>query len=308
MLIRSLNAIHRYSRIPHSRAPIIVIFSRTGALQSVWRSQSAKSRQVAPCSAAASRGRLARCRRNLRHLGIMEPLRDERNIRESSLRSGRCMRKIRLKSPLNARLAEQFQRELNDSQRAAVTAPDGYNLILAGPGLGQDAGHHLPRRLSDRLGRAARIDHAGHVYQTRRPGDGSADGIADRPAGGTGSGPARFTISAIACSAARPDLLGYQAEFHHPRQRGPARPDPPGHGRRRALRHGQAGPQAGRRAPHDQLSAPTSTVPSPRSSPSARPTWSSGNRRSRRPPRPTPSASSRPTRWTTTTCSSSGAA
>jgi DNA helicase-2/ATP-dependent DNA helicase PcrA len=47
------------------------------------------------------------------------------------------MRKIRLKSPLNARLAEQFERELNDSQRAAVMAPDGYNLILAGPGSGK---------------------------------------------------------------------------------------------------------------------------------------------------------------------------
>jgi DNA helicase II / ATP-dependent DNA helicase PcrA len=47
------------------------------------------------------------------------------------------MRKIRLKSPLNARLAEHFQRELNDSQRAAVMAPDGYNLILAGPGSGK---------------------------------------------------------------------------------------------------------------------------------------------------------------------------
>jgi DNA helicase-2/ATP-dependent DNA helicase PcrA len=47
------------------------------------------------------------------------------------------MRKIRLKSPLNARLAEHFERELNDSQRAAATAPDGYNLILAGPGSGK---------------------------------------------------------------------------------------------------------------------------------------------------------------------------
>ena len=47
------------------------------------------------------------------------------------------MRKIRLKTPLNAHLAEQFQRELNDSQREAVTAPDGYNLILAGPGSGK---------------------------------------------------------------------------------------------------------------------------------------------------------------------------
>ena len=47
------------------------------------------------------------------------------------------MRKIRLKSPLNARLPTQFERELNDSQRAAATAPDGYNLILAGPGSGK---------------------------------------------------------------------------------------------------------------------------------------------------------------------------
>jgi DNA helicase-2/ATP-dependent DNA helicase PcrA len=47
------------------------------------------------------------------------------------------MRKIRLKSPLNARLTDCFQRELNDSQRAAAMAPDGYNLILAGPGSGK---------------------------------------------------------------------------------------------------------------------------------------------------------------------------
>ncbi len=52
-------------------------------------------------------------------------------------RLGCRMRKIRLKSPLNARLAEHFQRELNDSQRAAATAPEGYNLILAGPGSGK---------------------------------------------------------------------------------------------------------------------------------------------------------------------------
>jgi len=47
------------------------------------------------------------------------------------------MRKIRLISPLTARLAEHFQRELNDSQRSAVTAPEGNNLILAGPGSGK---------------------------------------------------------------------------------------------------------------------------------------------------------------------------
>jgi DNA helicase-2/ATP-dependent DNA helicase PcrA len=47
------------------------------------------------------------------------------------------MRKIRLKSSPDARLAEHFARDLNDSQRAAATAPDGYNLILAGPGSGK---------------------------------------------------------------------------------------------------------------------------------------------------------------------------
>src|SRR5438128_3847694 len=47
------------------------------------------------------------------------------------------MRKIRLKSSGGDRLAEHFARDLNDSQRAAATAPDGYNLILAGPGSGK---------------------------------------------------------------------------------------------------------------------------------------------------------------------------
>jgi DNA helicase-2/ATP-dependent DNA helicase PcrA len=47
------------------------------------------------------------------------------------------MRKITLKHTLPARLAKHLDDDLNDSQRAAVTAPDGYNLILAGPGSGK---------------------------------------------------------------------------------------------------------------------------------------------------------------------------
>ena len=54
-------------------------------------------------------------------------------------RPGRAprMRKIRLKKAGDDRLAARFTEDLNDSQRAAATAPDGYNLILAGPGSGK---------------------------------------------------------------------------------------------------------------------------------------------------------------------------
>src|SRR3954452_23758546 len=47
------------------------------------------------------------------------------------------MRKIQLKKTGSDRLAERFTLDLNEAQRAAVTAPDGYNLILAGPGSGK---------------------------------------------------------------------------------------------------------------------------------------------------------------------------
>ena len=47
------------------------------------------------------------------------------------------MRKITLKHSLPSRLSRHFADDLNDSQRAAVMAPDGYNLILAGPGSGK---------------------------------------------------------------------------------------------------------------------------------------------------------------------------
>jgi DNA helicase II / ATP-dependent DNA helicase PcrA len=47
------------------------------------------------------------------------------------------MRKIRLKSSGADRLAEHLGRDLNEAQRAAATAPDGANLILAGPGSGK---------------------------------------------------------------------------------------------------------------------------------------------------------------------------
>jgi ATP-dependent DNA helicase UvrD/PcrA len=43
------------------------------------------------------------------------------------------MRKISLKHTLPARLARNFDQDLNESRRAAKS-PDGYNLIEAGSG------------------------------------------------------------------------------------------------------------------------------------------------------------------------------
>ncbi len=82
------------------------------------------------------------------------------------------MRKIRLQSPLNARLAARFERELNDSQRTAATAPDGYNLILAGPGSGKT--RVITYRVAHlvRFGDSARVDHAGDLHAPRGPRDG----------------------------------------------------------------------------------------------------------------------------------------
>ncbi len=47
------------------------------------------------------------------------------------------MRKITLQKHGGDRLRESFGRDLNDPQRLAATAPDGFNLILAGPGSGK---------------------------------------------------------------------------------------------------------------------------------------------------------------------------
>ncbi len=47
------------------------------------------------------------------------------------------MRKIRLQKAGDERIAARFAADLNEAQHAAATAPDGYNLILAGPGSGK---------------------------------------------------------------------------------------------------------------------------------------------------------------------------
>src|SRR3954447_23455328 len=47
------------------------------------------------------------------------------------------MRKIKIQRTTDGRLREAFARDLNEPQRLAAMAPEGFNLILAGPGSGK---------------------------------------------------------------------------------------------------------------------------------------------------------------------------
>ena len=162
------------------------------------------------------------------------------------------MRKIVLKSPLNDRLSQHLARDLNESQRAAATAPDGYNLILAGPGSGKT--RVITYRVAHLIATGVPPGSIMLVTFTRR----AAREMVKRLESLVGeqaraSGPARFTISATACSAALPGLLGYQSNFtilDSEDQLDLMRLAMDDAG---LCRHRQARPQGGGRAPHDQL-------------------------------------------------------
>jgi DNA helicase II / ATP-dependent DNA helicase PcrA len=58
-------------------------------------------------------------------------------VEAASVHEARVMKKIHLKPRSSDRLSGLLESDLNEPQRAAATAPDGYNLILAGPGSGK---------------------------------------------------------------------------------------------------------------------------------------------------------------------------
>ena len=216
------------------------------------------------------------------------------------------MRKIRLKSPLNARLAEQFQHELNDSQRAAVTAPDGYNLILAGPGSGKT--RVITYRVAYLIASGVPPESIMLVTFTRRAAREMVrrmELLVGQQAGRVWAGTFHHIGNRLLRRSA--GLLGYQSNFTILDSEdqldlirlamddaglsgtGKLAPKP-------AAVHHMISYSANVNRPLAQIVAERAPI------------WSSGKRRSRRPPRSYAGASSRPTRSTMTTCCSSGAA
>src|SRR3954467_4093558 len=122
------------------------------------------------------------------------------------------MRKITLKHSLPAALAKHFDEDLNDSQRAAVMAPDGYNLILAGPGSGKT--RVITYRVAYLIARGVAAESILLVTFTRRAAREMVqrlDHLIGQQAGKVWAGPFHAVGNPRPPRPAR--LLGYQPNF-----------------------------------------------------------------------------------------------
>src|SRR3954452_5672419 len=122
------------------------------------------------------------------------------------------MRKITLKHTLPARLAKHLDDDLNDSQRAAVMAPDGYNLILAGPGSGKT--RVITYRVAYLIARGVPADAILLVAFTRRAAREMVqrlDHLIGQQAGKVWAGTFHHVGNRLLRRPAR--LLGYQPNF-----------------------------------------------------------------------------------------------
>ena len=194
------------------------------------------------------------------------------------------------------------------SERVATDSGHGPRRLQPDPrrtGVGQDPRDHLPGRLPDRSGSAARVDLAGHVHPPGRPGDGRPARDPDRarrhPGLGRDVSPHRQSPP-----PARGAASGLRGELHDPRQRRSARPDPERHGGRRAVRDRQARTESRPGAASDQLCNQYRPAPRRARQGSSSRTSCPGSPNCNKRPSSTPSASAPPTAWTTTTCSFSG--
>jgi DNA helicase-2/ATP-dependent DNA helicase PcrA len=126
--------------------------------------------------------------------------------------SPRSMRKIRLTQSPRSDLVERLSADLNEAQRAAVAAPDGFNLILAGPGSGKT--RVITYRVAHLIGTGVAADTILLVTFTRR----AAREMTGRLEGLVGSSAARVwagTFHHIGNRLLRQhaETLGFSANF-----------------------------------------------------------------------------------------------
>ena len=122
------------------------------------------------------------------------------------------MRKITLKHSLPAQLEKHFGEDLNDSQRTAVMAPDGYNLIVAGPGSGKT--RVITYRVAYLIARGVPADSILLVTFTRRAAREMVhrlESLIGKDAGRVWAGTFHHVGNRLLRRPAR--LLGYQPNF-----------------------------------------------------------------------------------------------
>ena len=215
------------------------------------------------------------------------------------------MRKIRLQKSGDDRLAAQFAADLNRAQHEAATAPDGFNLILAGPGSGKT--RVITYRVAYLIARGVPAESILLVTFTRRAARemvgrlealigpraakvwaGTFHHIGNRLLRRSAQGP-RLRRRTSRSSTARTSSTSSAWRWKTPGSSAPA-----------------GWPPSRRASSTPSASRSTSGGRSRRSSSSATPTGRSGSPTSKPPRRPMRTGKKPPTAWITTTSSASG--
>ena len=177
--------------------------------------------------------------------------------------------------PANDRLRERFARDLNEAQRAAATAPDGFNLILAGPGSGKT--RVITYRVAYLIARGVPAESILLVTFTRRAARemvGRLEGLIGPQAAQVWAGTFHHIGNRLLRRSA--ELLGYGPNFtilDGEDQLDLVRLAMEDAG---LVGTGQDGPEAGAGPAPDQLRLQRRPARWPRSSPTATPTWPTG--------------------------------